>query len=200
MVHNGGMPERERSPGLRERKKIRTRETIRREALRLIAEQGFAATTVEQIADAAEVSTSTVFRYFPNKSALLVPDQLMGPIIDVFVTAPEELSPIAAYRYAVGQVLGQISGPEWEEEMARQALMYTLPEAAGALYIQYIDTIDQITDALAVRLRRDPADPELRITAGAMTGVMMQALHGRPMHTETLFQALDFLEAGLPLR
>lgn len=52
----GVMPDSEPGPGLRERKKIRTRETLRREALRLIAEQGFAATTIEQIAAASEVS------------------------------------------------------------------------------------------------------------------------------------------------
>jgi AcrR family transcriptional regulator len=42
------------TPGLRKRKKIRTRQTVRREAFRLIEENGYAATTVEQIAEAAE--------------------------------------------------------------------------------------------------------------------------------------------------
>lgn len=195
----GVMPDSEPGPGLRERKKIRTRETLRREALRLIAEHGFAATTIEQIAAASEVSPSTFFRYFPNKSALLVPDQLMDPIIDVFLQAPAELSPIAAYRYAVEQVFGQFSDPEWAEEAGRQALMYTLPEAAGPLYRQYIFTIGRITEALAVRLSRPADDPELRIAAGAMTGVMMQALHGTPMQPEMIYRALDFLDAGLPL-
>lgn len=49
----------------------------------------------------------------------------MDPIIDVFLQAPAELSPIAAYRYAVEQVFGQFSDPEWAEEAGRQALMYT---------------------------------------------------------------------------
>jgi AcrR family transcriptional regulator len=48
--------------GLRDRKKIQTRVTIRHEAMRLIEENGYANTTVEQIADAAEVSPSTFFR------------------------------------------------------------------------------------------------------------------------------------------
>jgi transcriptional regulator GlxA family with amidase domain len=54
-------------PGLRERKKTKTRAAIREHALRLFREQGYEATTVEQIAEAAEVSHSTFFRYFPTK-------------------------------------------------------------------------------------------------------------------------------------
>ena len=63
--------------GLRERKKIRTRETIRQEAFRLIEENGYAATTVEQIAEAAEVSPSTFFRYFPTKESVLLADDII---------------------------------------------------------------------------------------------------------------------------
>ena len=52
----------DRPLGLRERKKIKTRQAIRREAFRLFDANGYAATTVEQIADAADVSPSTFFR------------------------------------------------------------------------------------------------------------------------------------------
>ena len=57
----------EQALGLRDRKKIKTRDAIRREAMRLIQANGYANTTIEQIADAAEVSPSTFFRYFPTK-------------------------------------------------------------------------------------------------------------------------------------
>ncbi len=53
--------------GLRERKKIKTRMAIRKATYRLVQEQGYDATTIEQIAEAAEVSPSTVFRYFPPR-------------------------------------------------------------------------------------------------------------------------------------
>ncbi|MDR4215793.1 helix-turn-helix transcriptional regulator, partial [Bacillus paralicheniformis] len=60
--------------GLRERKKTRTKTTIQQHALRLFKEQGYQATTVEQVAAAAEVAPSTVFRYFPTKEDLAVLD------------------------------------------------------------------------------------------------------------------------------
>src|SRR5262252_2552636 len=63
------------SPGLRERKKQKTRWAIQEHALRLIAEQGYDATTVDQIAAAAEISPSTFFRYFPTKEDLIIEDE-----------------------------------------------------------------------------------------------------------------------------
>jgi AcrR family transcriptional regulator len=56
---------------LRERKKRDTAELIYRAALRLFREHGYAATTVEEIAQAASVDTSTFFKYYPTKDAVL---------------------------------------------------------------------------------------------------------------------------------
>jgi AcrR family transcriptional regulator len=61
-------------PGLRERKKQRTRETIARVAVELFSERGYHATTLPDIADAADVSTRTIFAYFPSKEDILFCD------------------------------------------------------------------------------------------------------------------------------
>lgn len=184
--------------GLRERKKRQTREAVRSAAFRLFEQFGYPNTTVEQIAAAADISPRTFFRYFPTKAALLIPDQLMEPILALFLAAPADMTPIAAYRHAVEQVFSDIANSEWSEEMNRQQLLYSLPEASGPLYITYIETIELITRALATRLSLPAGDPRLRIAAGAMTGVMMAALHNTPIDPAAIAAGLDFLDAGLP--
>lgn len=105
--------------GLRERKKQRTRETVRREALRLFELHGYAQTTIDQIADAADVSPRTFFRYFPTKESVLITDEFIEPIIDAFLAAPPELSPVAAFRYAVDEVFTDMAGSAYDYALAR---------------------------------------------------------------------------------
>ena len=61
--------------GLRELKKQRTRETILKAAFELFAERGYANTTLDDIAEAAEVSNGTLFAYFPTKDEILFPEE-----------------------------------------------------------------------------------------------------------------------------
>ncbi|GAA1952470.1 TetR family transcriptional regulator [Amycolatopsis minnesotensis] len=58
--------------GLRERKKLRTRETVAGVALRMFLESGFDAVSVAEVAEAADVSKMTVFNYFPAKEDLVM--------------------------------------------------------------------------------------------------------------------------------
>src|ERR1700756_2954703 len=81
---------------LRERKKARTRASLREHALRLFREQGYQATTVEQIAAAAEVLPSTFFRYFPTKEDLVLQDDMDTRLLDAFARQPTGLGVIAA--------------------------------------------------------------------------------------------------------
>lgn len=71
------------SPGLRERKRRRTQAELVAAALDLIGRHGFAATTVDAIADAAEVSPRTFFRFFGSKEEVVLAGERV--LFDAFV-------------------------------------------------------------------------------------------------------------------
>src|SRR5215469_15995228 len=153
--------------GLRERKKIKTRQAIRREAFRLIDENGYAATTVEQIADAADVSPSTFFRYFPSKESLLLADDLDPLILAAFEAQPPEVSLIQAFRRAYEEVMAHLPSDQLEFENTRQRLMFAIPELKAAMYDEYYRTVNVMAEAMARRTGRDAGNFELRVFAGA---------------------------------
>jgi AcrR family transcriptional regulator len=200
MRDNGHMPVADRSVSLRERKKLRTREAIRREAFRLFDENGYANTTVEAIADAALVSPSTFFRYFPTKDSVLLADDLDPIIMEALARQPADLSPVAAVRKAAQEAFTTVSEAQWEVERIRQRLMFSIPEIKAAHYDEYHRTVRTLAEALSRRLGRDRDDFELRVFAGALTGAMMGLVdQGGPLQMDDVFRALDFLEKGMPL-
>ncbi|MGB6207794.1 TetR family transcriptional regulator [Mycobacterium sp.] len=189
----------DQTPGLRERKKIKTRRTIRQAAFRLIEEYGYAATTVEQIAEAAEVSPSTFFRYFPTKESVLLADDMDPVILTALVEQPPELSPIQAVRRAYQAVIATLSDDQREFEDTRQRLMFSIPELKAAMYDEYYRTITTFAEAVGRRIGRDASDFELRVFAGALTGAMMAVYEPGPAASDTVSRALDFVDAGMPL-
>src|SRR3954464_9320848 len=94
--------------GLRERKKAKTRWAIQEHALRLFGEQGYAATTVDQIAAAAEISPSTFFRYFATKEDVVVQDQYDDLFVAAFREAGGSADPIATLRRMVADALKEM--------------------------------------------------------------------------------------------
>jgi AcrR family transcriptional regulator len=114
--------------GLRERKKARTRAAIREHALRLIREQGYQATTVEQIAAAAEVSPSTFFRYFPTKEDVVLQDNNEALMIEAFERQPPELGLVAAARVATREMQEAFGEAHWAEMRQTTELAVTVPE------------------------------------------------------------------------
>jgi AcrR family transcriptional regulator len=95
--------------GLRERKKSRTRAAIRQQALRLFRERGYDATTVAQIAAAAEVSESTFFRYFPTKEDVVLRDDMELLAAAALEAQPPALGQIAALRGALRAAFNALS-------------------------------------------------------------------------------------------
>src|SRR5260370_11697315 len=99
--------------GLRERKKLKTKEAIQREALRLFKERGYSETTIEQIAAAAEISPSTFFNYFPTKEDVVLFDRY-DPMIFSMMTSIPASEPLSAVMY--GPLDGVAGGMAREPE------------------------------------------------------------------------------------
>jgi AcrR family transcriptional regulator len=190
-------------PGLRERKKAKTRAAIQEVALRLFERQGYEATTVEQIAEAAEVSPSTFFRYFPTKEDVALYDALDPLFIAAFRAQPAGLSPLGAMRAAMDQVLAA-EPSELAQQDVRASLILTVPELRMRMLDSIVDTIDLFSMVVAERVGRDPHDFAVRTLVGAASGVAISTWlsTGGSMDREFVGlygRALELLEAGLPL-
>src|SRR5262245_4511302 len=163
------------SPGLRERKKQRTRWAIQEHALRLIAQQGYDATTVDQIAAAAEISPSTFFRYFKTKEDVILEDEYDPIMAQAFVDAPAELAPMAAFRYGIRNSLSALGPDAIEAVKARGRLQLSVPALRARSLDNFLATRDVIGGAIAARTGRAADDPVVRSAAGAILGVLLAA-------------------------
>jgi AcrR family transcriptional regulator len=197
-----------RPSSLRERKKARTRAAIRQHALRLFMAQGYTETTVEQIAEAAEVSPATFFRYFPTKEDVVLQDDFDILALAVMEAQPPELGPIAAFRAAAATVAKmQLTQEDGEIFAATTYLTFSVPEVRARALDELVRTSDQISAAIARRVGASPDDFEVRNLAGAIIGVIMAATMpwdmNQPPDFYVMFDRIDaglaHLEAGLPL-
>lgn len=159
--------------GLRERKKDRTRQAIQHAALRLFVEHGFEETTVEQIAEAAEVSERTFFRYFPTKADTIASDLIEPVVAQAFVDQPQDLGATAALRAAVKQVYADLPSEHVELERQRQRLVATVAGVHAVTPRKMQIVAELFTDALVRRTGRSRSDPIVRAWVGAMSGVLL---------------------------
>ena len=196
------------SSGLRERKKARTRASLREHALRLFREQGYQATTVEQIAAAAEVSPSTFFRYFPTKEDVVLQDDMDTRMIAAFEQQPPGVGPIAAVRAAAREMVTSYTGTDLDVIRETTRLTMTVPEVRARALDEFARTITVLAEAVSKRTGRAPDDLAVRTVAGAIIGVIMSiTIPWENWSDGTSFedtfaridQALALLEAGLPL-
>jgi AcrR family transcriptional regulator len=194
--------------GLRERKKARTRASLREHALRLFREKGYQNTTVEQIAAAAEVSPSTFFRYFPTKEDLVLQDDMDVRMIEALEQQPPDLGPVAAVRAASQQMFDSYTAADMDILHETIRLTITVPEIRARAMDEFARTITVVAEAVAKRAGRSPDDLAVRAVAGAVVGVIMSVTMPWEGWTERtsiedtfgrIDEALGLLEAGLPL-
>ncbi|MEU4287116.1 TetR family transcriptional regulator [Kribbella sp. NPDC026596] len=188
--------------GLRERKKRETRAALAEAALRLALEKGPDHVTVEEIAEAADVSVRTFFNYFPHKEHAILgrnPEHLERAL-ERMRTAPPEESPLTTMWFIVHDVLRDL---ENEGELSRRGeLIMGSPNLLYQLMMASFDDERQLTAALAARM----GEPESAVrpalivsTAGAACRVAME-LHknapGRPVR-ELVDEGFQLLAQGI---
>lgn len=105
--------------GLREQSKAETRLAIQLAAVELFEQNGYDATTVDDIARRAAVAPRTFFRYFPSKELTLFSKDIAPRLASLVTDAPAELAPFAALRWAVDELTDFESTPL---DLRRQAL------------------------------------------------------------------------------
>ncbi|MFE9447998.1 TetR family transcriptional regulator [Streptomyces sp. NPDC006739] len=134
---------------LRERKKRRTREALLLAALELFTTQGYEHTTVDEIAEAVDVSQRTFFRYFAGKeeAAFAVQEMTEEQYVAAVRARPPHEAPMEALRRAV------LEGWETIRETVESAVPVEL-------YLRMYRTIESTPALLAAHLRRSAATEE----------------------------------------
>jgi AcrR family transcriptional regulator len=191
-------------PGLRERKKAQTRAAIQTHALRLFREQGYQATTIEQIITAADISESTLFRYFPTKEDLVLADDYDPLIIDALRAQPPDVAPIPAIRAALASVFGEMSEDERVEQRERVALVLSVPALRARMLDQFLQAVRIVGEVIAERTKRRADDFAVRTVAGAVIGAFLAGLDTVAEQPDAdlgtlIDQALENLQHGLTL-
>ncbi|CAM5226813.1 TetR family transcriptional regulator OS=Streptomyces tendae OX=1932 GN=GUR47_10590 PE=4 SV=1 [Streptomyces tendae] len=182
-------------PGLRELKKQRTRDLLLRSALELFTQRGYEETTVDDIAEAAEVSQRTFFRYFASKedAAFFVSRLAESRFVEAVHARPPEEAPLDALRTALVESWGTI-GEAVEQLIPLELHMrfYRVIESTPALLAAHLrratELEEEIARVIAAREGLDlDADPRPRVVV-AVFGAVMRV-------TERIWSARD--DAGL---
>jgi AcrR family transcriptional regulator len=163
--------------GLRERKKVQTRDRLIAAALKLCDQQGFEATTVDQISDAADISPRTFNRYFATKE-----DVVLAPVEDMIVAMTDSLdaqprtgNEIEALINAQVQILGG-QCPVGAVDLSRFETMNRIIQNAPSVNARSMELGDRklrsITDKIAERMEVPADDARVRVIVSVYMSLM----------------------------
>ena len=191
-------------PGLRERKKAQTREKIAHVALDLFAERGYDETTLADIADAADVSTRTIFAYFNTKEDILFCDepQFYVALEQALANRLPGATTVDALReFIAAQDIGDANHLRRKKVVAESGSL-RLAERARFGKVEQL-----IADSIARDLDAQPGDIRPALIAASMTAAFtfmrdrIEAETGAPLSHEQAMTILDdvleFLRGGL---
>jgi AcrR family transcriptional regulator len=198
---------------LRERKKLATRRTLRAAALDLVTRRGFSHVTVEDIAEAADVSPRTFFNYFPSKEAALFgadPARIEALRDGLLHHAPGQ-PPIEALRLVLGEDARGVAeellalGGDPADWLRRMKEARADPHLRAGQSAQMAMVERAMAEALAERLGTDTErDPYPALLAAVATGAIRACMHAWAASGGTIpldqltDEAFRALAAGLP--
>jgi AcrR family transcriptional regulator len=193
-------------PGLRERKKQRTRETIARAAHELFAERGYHATTLPEIAEAADVSTRTIFAYFPSKEDILFSDfsLLKEALAQALAERPEGEDALETVRQFI---LSSQVGEKSDLDDQLRLCVESDETLRSHLRARIAQLEELIAPAIAKDLDAPPNDLRPQVVAASLTAAFNvlsergDGAHAKPKSAADLAAAIDpvitFLRGGL---
>ena len=187
----------EPEPDWRQRKKNATRDRIRASALRLFGEQGYDATTVEQIAAAAGVSHMTFFRYFPTKEDVALSDSYDPLIAGLLGQTPATWPLTERIRSVLVQGLRQVYDADRDTLLAQNKLIVSTPALRERLWASQMDTQQLILQALRAGQRDPRPSFQDRVTVAACLAAATTAIltwvenNGTPELPDLIDQAFD---------
>jgi AcrR family transcriptional regulator len=157
-----------RAPGPRERRRVRTMRDIQAQALRLFAESGYEQTTIEQIAEAADISPRTFFRYFPTKEDVVMWDEYDDLVPEIIRGRPVDEPPGETMRVITRDALATLYKRDPDRLLARQRLLFTAAPLR-ARYLEFIHSgVGLLAEMFATTRGLPPDDQKLRLTAVAL--------------------------------
>ncbi|MEU1041732.1 TetR family transcriptional regulator [Streptomyces sp. NPDC005551] len=167
-------------PGLRERKKRRTRDALLRAALELFTTQGYEQTTVDEITEAVDVSQRTFFRYFAGKeeAAFAVQEMTEAHFVEALRGRPPQEAPLEALRRAVlegwdtiGEAIAQVV--PLELHMRTFQMIESTPALLAAHLRRSAEVEEELARVIAAREGLDvDTDPRPRVAVAVFGGVM----------------------------
>ncbi|MEV0699727.1 helix-turn-helix domain-containing protein [Saccharopolyspora sp. NPDC050389] len=184
---------------------MRTRAAIEAAALKLFAEQGFANTTVEQIAEAADIAPRTFFRHFPSKDAVLFgdPSREAERMREVLAARPAGEHPMRSLAAALLDAAERIE-QDRAQHLMRAELLDSL-EHAGDYEMHLIKQrwVQDMAELVAERAGTGSDDPRTIAWSITLMSCFGSAMHswlvrtnGTPLR-EILAQVLDETAGGL---
>jgi AcrR family transcriptional regulator len=183
--------------GLRERKKQATRAKLIDAAASLVGEQGYENTTVQQIADAVDVSPRTVAHYFPTKDRMLLAqvDAYAEAAAAELALVPTELTPLQALLAANVALLDRATLAQTPATARRIAILLRTLHVSPPLQPMSTNTRSlALVTEIARRMATDPADRSVELVFAVWSSIVMAGWSG----VSDLYASGQIDTAGLP--